>query len=187
MRRSNLFPILMLVVILVGVAFLFVAISLPKVYQSHSVICIIKLPDDSGTDAKLSPESVATKLIASQKVVSEAAQLDRIKRKLTDDGFRSFPNAKVPADLESGLMDHLTVKVLDSPGNNVIPQNIVGKPVILRFACADSAESHMLMTAIVDAYGIHVSEVCGQKYKVVTLSHTTKGYSRNWWQQLIGG
>jgi len=142
---------------------LFYAQSTP-VYQSEARLLVVKksaqqaLPSSSAVNAQtvmaedyMSTQSV---ILQSQQIAEMTAKSDGIRRRLENEGFKSFPDVKKPEELVGEIMGNLTVmrdnkEVTGTMGNNVL---------MLRFRATDHAECQIILSALIDAYQVFLNE-----------------------------
>lgn len=189
-KRSNAIPILLLVIIVVRVLLLFFALSRPTVYRAFVTINIFAEADAEKTVHKVigSLTNVPRQLIGSDAVAARAAQSNRVRQRFAEGGFRTFPNAKEPKDLESRVLQLLTITRTFNAGTQIETQVELNRnSIILSYCTVDPEESQLLLEAIVEAYEQVVKDACqseNEKYSVKVLSRTMSGVPRHWWQQL---
>jgi capsular exopolysaccharide synthesis family protein len=135
------------------------------VYQSHAQVLIVKRSPATPASANtvsaqmmfvedyMSTQSV---LLKSQVIASRTAHSDKVRRKLENEGLKSFPDAKKPEDLVIGIIKGLNVTrdnketTGTTAGNNVM---------LLTFRCTDREDSRLILETLIDEYQKYIDEV----------------------------
>lgn len=100
--------------------------------------------------------STQVQLLQSEDIALQAARGDKCVRRLQEEGFSSFPDAKKPEELVQGIMSNLTVTrdIKDSTtgggGNNIL---------LLSFRGTNREETKIILEALIDAYDKYIAEV----------------------------
>ncbi len=134
------------------------------IYESRASVHVVNKSVNPG--GSTSSRSVTTtfvddymstqKQIMGSEIIAElAAKKDKIKKKLTEDGFRSFPDARKPDDLIQGIRTSLIVsrdmrESGGAGGNNIL---------LLQFRSTDREECKLILEMMIEAYNDHISDV----------------------------
>ncbi len=170
-KRSNLFPILMLVAILAGVALFLITFLRPKTFTSLSTIRIVA---KNPAIVVGSVPAGQRQLIGSEAIAIAASQTERVKQRLKEGGFRTFSNAKEPKDLVQPLRHCLIVSHQSNRPNDLF----------LSFRCLDPEEAKLLLESILEAYNDSLRDFdqdANGGYKVLGLERPCKGIPSSWW------
>ncbi len=132
------------------------------IYESRASVHVVNKSVNPG--GSTSSKSVTTtfvddymstqkQIMGSEIIAQLAANKDKIKKKLAEDGFRSFPDAKKPDDLILGIRTSLIVSrdMRESGGGNNI--------LLLQFRGTDREDCKLILEAMIEAYNDHITDV----------------------------
>ena len=132
------------------------------IYQSVAQVHVInKMPGiasstNRGVQSTFQDDYMGTQkqLLGSQVIAEAASKTDKITRRLNEEGFHCFPDAKKPDDLVIGIMGNLVVS-RDMREGAVGGNNILN----LQYRGTDREECKIILEALIEAYDKHIGEV----------------------------
>lgn len=133
-------------------------------YESRASVHVVNKSVNAGSN--MATRSVTTtfvddymstqkQLIGSEMVALLAANKDKIKKKLAEEGFHCFPGVTKTEDMVQGIKDSLIVTrdlrdAVGSGGNNIL---------VLQWRGTDREECKLILDMIIEAYNDHINDV----------------------------